>query len=250
MFRPAEGLPAWPLFPSCENISNVVIVDRTDLSARTTALIQTPTVSVTLDPATCIALPLELYQAVESEAPSHPLTLDALTSSASSDHSGQSSVTYSTVLLSDPKQEQLPIHLHSSGSSGSSSSDEGNFSANNSDISGLWDLGPNQRCSGSFNSEEKLSETSEQGDEDEEEDEGVTEEKELYYLHYPAEDEASEEEEERDAVGMKTERLKNVVLTREARAELHPLLGPEEPSEALSPLYLPQFRTVQPQDAV
>lgn len=173
------------------------------------------------------------------------------------DSSAQSSVTYATVLLCDPKQEQRPLHLHYKDASGSSSSDEGNFSANNSDISGsfpggLWELdsdrvgetdAPRRSCS--YNSMEKFSETSEQ--EDEEAREGTD----LYYLgmDYPAEDEESEEEED-----TKTELLKNVVLNRgDCSVEAHPLLGGEElsePSELLAasscgfpPSYLPQFRT-------
>lgn len=294
MFCPPEGLPAWPLLLPSENISKVVIVDKVDLSALTTALVQAPLVHLTPDPATALSISLlpgldsEVVQAkpVESEvllggAPSFALNLDALTSSSlgidqlqlvdppahqlsgSTDSSAQSSVTYSTVLLCDPKQEQQPIHLHYKDGSGSSSSDEGNFSANNSDISGsfpggLWELDdPRRSCS--YNSVEELSETSEQEDEEE-----VREEKDLYYLgmDYPGEE--SEEDEEQTEVETKTELLKNVVLNREGcSTESHPLLGPEDSTELLSasmpgfsPFYLPQFRTAlctrqlttQPQD--
>lgn len=179
----------------------------------------------------------------------------------STDSSAQSSVTYSTVL-------QQPILLHYKDGSGNSSNDEGNFSANNSDISGsfpggLWKLDscrggemddPRRSCS--YNSVEELSVTSEQEDEEE-----VSEEKDLCYpkMDYPAEDEESEEDEE-----TKIELLKNVVLNRDdCSVESHPFLGPEDSSELLSgsargfsPLYLPQFRTAlctrqitaQPQD--
>lgn len=294
MFCPPEGLPAWPLLLPSENISKVVIVDKVDLSALTTALVQVPLVHLTPDPATALSVSLlpgldsevDQAQPVESEvllggAPSFALNLDALTSSSpgidqlqlvdppadqlsgSTDSSAQSSVTYATVLLCDPKQEQQPIHLHYKDGSGSSSSDEGNFSANNSDISGsfpggLWELDdPRRSCS--YNSVEELSETSEQEDEEE-----VREEKDLYYLgmDYPGEE--SEEDEEQTEVETKTELLKNVVLNREAcPMESHPLLGPEDSTELLSastpgfsPFYLPQFRTApctrqltaQPQD--
>lgn len=249
-------------------------MDKVDLSALTTALVQAPLVSLTHDPAAAlsISLPPEVDQAqpVESEpllgaAPSFAINLDALPSSSprldqlqlvtpqadqpprSTDGSAQSSVTYTTVLLSDPKQ-----HLHYKDGSGSSSSDEGNFSANNSDISGsfpggLWELDdPRRSCS--YNSVEELSETSEQEDEEE-----AREEKDLYYLgmDYPAEDEDSEEDEEQRGEVPKTGLLKNAALNREDLCvESHPLLGSEDSSELLSastrgcsPLYLPQFRT-------
>uniref|UniRef100_A0A665VDU0 Fibronectin type-III domain-containing protein n=1 Tax=Echeneis naucrates TaxID=173247 RepID=A0A665VDU0_ECHNA len=181
----------------------------------------------------------------------------------STDSSAQSSVTYATVLLSDPKQKQHCIHLNYKDGSGSSSSDEGNFSANNSDISGsfpggLWELDscrggemedPRHSCS--YNSVEELSETSEREDEGE-----VREEKDLYYLgmDYPAEDEESEEEEEPTEEEIKIRLLNNVVLNRDGHhVESHHLLGSEdsrEPTElrsavtcGFSPLYLPQFRT-------
>ena len=261
-----------------ENISKLVIMDKADLSALTSTLVQIPLVPLTTDPSSAlsVSLPLEFDSEVdqgqftESEvllggAPSLGLNLDTSTSSyprievqpgdsqppGSTESSAQSSITYSTVLLSDPKQDQPSIHLQYKGGSGSSSSDEGNFSANNSDISGsfpggLWELescrggemdDPRRSCS--YNSVEELSETSEQ--EDECEGRG---EKDLYYLgmDYPAEDEESEEEEE---LG------KNVVLSREdCCVESRPLLGVEDssgPMEPLtggfSPLYVPQFRT-------
>ncbi|XP_056235000.1 leptin receptor isoform X1 [Seriola aureovittata] len=295
LFQPPDGLPAWPLLLPTENISKVVIMDKADLSALTTALVQTPLVSLTPDPVTDLAISVppgfdskvDQTHFIESEvlmdgAPPLALNLDALTSShpgiddlqpvdppgdqppSSTDSSAQSSVTYATVLLSGAKQKQQSIHLHYKDGSGSSSSDEGNFSANNSDISGsfpggLWELDscrggemddPRHSCS--YNSVEELSETSEQEDEGE-----VREEKDLFYLgmDYPAEDEESEEEEEQQTeeetkIGL----LKNVVLNREdCPVETHHLLGPEESSErterrsastrGFSPLYLPQVRT-------
>lgn len=293
LFRPPEGLPAWPLLLPSENVSKVVIVDKADLSALTTALVQTPLVSLTPDPTTALAISIPpgfdsevsqtkfiVSEVLMNEAPSIALNLDALTSShpridelppvnaqedqapGSADSSAQSSVTYATVLLSNPKQQL--IHLHYKDASGSSSSDEGNFSANNSDISGsfpggLWELDscrggemddPRRSCS--YNSVEELSETSEQEDEGGE----VREEKDLYYLgmDYRAEDEESEEEEEQREEETKIELLKNVVLNREdCSVESHPLLGPEDSSEpteplspstcSFSPLYMPQFRT-------
>ncbi|XP_070687901.1 leptin receptor isoform X2 [Pempheris klunzingeri] len=291
MFQPPEGLPAWPLPPPSENISKVVIVDKVDLSVLTTALVQAPLVSITPDPDTSLSISLPLgfdsevdqAQPMESEvlpggAPFLALNLDALSNSnpridqlqlvdppddqppGSTDSSAQLSVIYASVLLLDPKQELQPIHLHYKDGSGGSSSDEGNFSANNSDISGsfpggLWELDscrggemddPRRSCS--YNSVEELSETSEQEDE-----ERVREEKDLYYLRmdYPAEDEESEEDDGQREEETKTELLKNVVLNREdCSVESHPLLSLEDSSELLStpthgfsPLYLPQFRT-------
>ncbi|XP_042370661.1 leptin receptor isoform X2 [Plectropomus leopardus] len=291
LFRPPESLSAWPLLLPSENISKVVIVDKVDLSALHTALIQVPCVSLTPDQPTTLSVspppgfdsevdqaqPMESYL-FPAGAPSLALDIDALTSSSptidqsqlvdapaeqpgSTDSSAQSSVTYATVLLSNLKQEQQPIHLHYKDGSGSSSSDEGNFSANNSDISGsfpggLWELDscrggemddPRRSCS--FNSVEELSETSEPEDGEEE----VRGEKDLYYLgmDYPAEDEESEEDEKQTEEETNIELLKNVVLSREdCSVELHPLLGPEDsskpllaPTHGFSSLYLPQFRT-------
>ncbi|XP_074491005.1 leptin receptor [Sebastes fasciatus] len=299
LFRPPDGLSAWPLLLPSENISKVVVVDKMDLSALTTVLVQAP-----LDPATTFSLTLppgfdsevEQSQPMESEvllagAPFLALNLDTSSSPSieqlqlvdpptdqppgSNDSSAQSSVTYATVLLSVLKQEQQPAHLHYKDGSGSSSSDEGNFSANNSDISGsfpggLWELDscrggemddPRRSCS--YNSVEELSETSEQEDEEEE----PRKEKDLYYLgmDYPAQDEDSEEDEGHREEDTRIELLKNVVLNIEdCSVESHPLLGPEDSSELLStstrgfsPLYLPQFRTApctrqltaQPQDS-
>lgn len=263
-------------------------MDKVELSALTTALVQAPRVFLTPDPASALSISIppgfdsEVDQTQPMEGcgvPSFALNLDALTSSSpvldelqldappaerppgSTDSSAQSSVTYATVLLSRPKQEQQPIHLHYKDGSGNSSSDEGNFSANNSDISGsfhggLWELDdPRRSCS--YNSVEELSETSEQEDGEE-----AREEKDLYYLgmDYRAEDEDSEEGEEEREEETRAELLKSVVLSREdCPVESHPLLGAEDSSEprGFSLLYMPQFRTApctrqvaaQPQDA-
>nr|AKA88532.1 leptin receptor [Scophthalmus maximus] len=294
LFGPPEGLPAWALLLPSEDLSKVVIVDKADLCAATTALVQTPLVPPATDPAAASAISLppgfdsevDHSELTESElllggAPPLAVNADALTGSypridefqpvvsqaaqppGSADNSAQSSVTYATVLLSDPKQEQPPVHLHYKGSSGSSSSDEGNFSANNSDISGsfpggLWELDscrggetddPRRSCS--YNSVEELYETSEQEDDGEARDE-----KDLYYLgmDYPAEDEASEDEDERREEAAKIDLRKNVVLTRDdCSVESRPLLCPGDSSSrtgplsastrGFTPLYLPQFRT-------
>uniref|UniRef100_A0A667ZIW4 Leptin receptor n=1 Tax=Myripristis murdjan TaxID=586833 RepID=A0A667ZIW4_9TELE len=288
LFRLPEGLPAWPLLLPSENISEAAIVNEADLPALTTALVQAPAVS----PAPGVTSAPSETKCKESVglldgAPSSASIVDTLTPSGpelgevepvstqtshppgTADNSAQSSVTYATVLLSDPERDQQPHRLCYKDGSGSSSSDEGNFSANNSDISGsfpggLWELDscrcgevddPHRSCS--YNSVEEFSETSEQ-----EEDEGVREEKDLHYLGmgYPAEDgeseeESEEDEEEEEREETKIELLKNVVLKIEdCSAESHPLLRPgdsSEPREPLSPssasgfapLYMPQFRT-------
>lgn len=279
MFHPPEGLQAWPLLLPPENLSKVVIVDKIDLSALTTPLVQAQRVSPDQATALSIALLPELDPEVDqaqtgegdvvpSGAPS--FALNPLTSSSqginqlqlvdppadqltvSTDSSAQSSVIYATVLLCDPKQEQQPNHLHYKDSSGSSSSDEGNFSANNSDISGsfpggLWEL-DDPRRSRSYNSVEELSETSEQEDEEE-----VRGEKDLCYLRMDDIGTDSEEKTEQSEIETNTELLKNVVLNREGcSVESHPLLGPEDLNElpsvsvcGFSPFYLPQFRTAR-----
>ncbi|XP_047443679.1 leptin receptor [Mugil cephalus] len=284
MFRPPEGLQAWPLLLPTENISKVIIVDK----ALTTALIQNPLVPLTPDldaPLAMSLCPGRTEQAVDCETflgvvPSIAINQDSLTNSSSiidelqpvdpsldlrpgsTDSSAQSSVTYSTVLQFDPKQDQQNFHLRFKDGSGSSSSDEGNFSANNSDISaslhgGMWELDSccsremdDPRHSGSYNSVEELSETSEQEDEAE-----ARQEKVLYYLRmeYPAEEEESEgEEQSREET--RSELLKKAAVDRQdCSAESNPLLGYEDSSEpgellsappcAFTSLYLPQLST-------
>ncbi|XP_068600027.1 leptin receptor [Brachionichthys hirsutus] len=253
-FRPPEGLPTWPLLLPSENISKVVIVDEVDLSVLTTALIQASEVDPPLDGGVPSFAP-HLEALTNSSRGIDQLLLDRPPADPSPPYSretsAQSSVTYATVLLSDPKQERQPLHPHYKDGSGSSSSDEGNFSANNSDISGsfpggLWDPDdPRRSCS--YNSVEELSETSEQ------EDEEAREEKDLYYLgmDYPAEDGESGEDEQTEAESQ-AELLKKTVLNREdGSVESDPLLRPVGSSELLltSPpgfsLYLPQYRTAQ-----
>lgn len=249
MFRPAYGLPAWPLLlppPPPENISKLVIVDKVDPSALNVDVVQDP---VPADPADSEA---DRPQPLPDAEPPFVLDLDALNNFnpgvSEEENSAQSLVTYATVLPRDPRQQLL---RYKDGSGSSSSSDEGNFSANNSDISGsfpggLWELDdPRRSCS--FNSVEQLSEASEQ------EDEGrVRGEKGLFYLGvegYPGE-ESEEEEDQTD-----TKLLKKVPGREGRPAESHPLLELENSNESppspqaqasaygFSPFYLPQFRT-------
>ncbi|XP_056132005.1 leptin receptor isoform X2 [Lampris incognitus] len=290
LFQLPEGLAAWPLLLPPEKISQAVVADKPDIPVLTAAMVQAPPISFSPDPVSspviCLASGLtpRLDQTKSDDivgaAPSLTPTVGILVTSApqlidrqmddiqpgifpgTMESSAQSSVTYATVLLSDPGQDQPSLHLHYKEGSGSSSSDEGNFSANNSDISGsfpggLWELescrggeadDPRRSCS--YNSVEEFSETSEQ-----DEDEGMREEKDLYYMAEEVEEEEEEEEREQVEKGeTKIGLLENAVLSRkDCCVESNPLLGPgdsNKPNElasgsmgGFSLLYLPQFRT-------
>ncbi|KAM6962593.1 leptin receptor [Aplochiton taeniatus] len=260
LFGLPEGQPAWPLLLVSEAISEAVIVEKTEPPS--------PDPGPGLENSTprysegCLIRP-------PSPAPfesSSPGPLDNQLGEAPDLHgmaegSGQSSVTYATVLLAE-----RPRLLYKQDGSGSSSSDEGNFSANNSDISGsipggLWDLensnsNPLRSCS--YNSIEEFSEGSEQGNE------GIKEEREkdMYYLEVGCqgeEDDEEEEEEEEEKEGDEEESqihlLKDVVLNIE-NCSVESMHGYGEPSTfgmtcdmasrptfTESPLYLPQFQT-------
>ncbi|KAM9797295.1 leptin receptor isoform 1-T2 [Syngnathus typhle] len=258
LFQASDVLPAWPLLLPSENISKVVIMEKANMSVLGTALVRSPLASPTPDAASFpsflegnqnasvggearlgLGLPLSLLDLDILSSPSPQLEeLQLMEPSPSiTENSAQSSVTYATVLLIKPKQEKESARL--SDRDGSSSSDEGNFSANNSDISGsfpggLWELeschggelDDGHRRSCSYNSAEELSESSDQED--------AAEAKDLYYLggDYQAEaEEAGGEAEEKE------ELLKSCPA-----AESH--LPPPEPVCDLSPpLYMPQFRT-------
>lgn len=241
MFRPPEGFPTWTLLLPSENISKAVIADKVDVSALSTSPDPGATSSTRHggpDSQEGQAWPEggELLPGGDPSG-SEPRGVGVGPPAGDADSSAQSSVTYATV-LAGPKQQQQPLHLHDKYGGGSSSSDEGNFSANNSDISGsfpggLWDLdAPRRSCS--YNSMEELSETSEHSDRE------VGEEKVLYYLGMDhGDDEESEEEEE-----PKAKLIQNVALNREgASAESFPLLQPTDSTCDFPPLYLPQFRT-------
>ncbi|XP_067315892.1 leptin receptor isoform X2 [Pseudorasbora parva] len=181
---------------------------------------------------------------------SEPLSLEASTAAATPETSGQSSVTYSTILLSDQ-----PALLRKQQESLSSSSDEGNFSANNSDISGsfpggLWELenhvcsdGTDPRHSSSYNSVEEFSETSEQ---DYEASESTCVAKDLYYLDMNEEEKQDEEEEEEDEEAQDGQDKNEMVMRVDARPLLEGKNATDVDSNNVShsiPLYLPQFRT-------
>ncbi|NP_001124341.1 leptin receptor precursor [Takifugu rubripes] len=249
MFHPPEGFPAWPLLLPPEKISNLVIVDKADLSALSTPPDPSVASSVRLhgepDSPVGQAWPEESHLLPGGDRSSPP-NLDYPTGSAPddgscpagvTDSSAQSSVIYTAVLLCGPKQQQQHHHLHDKDCSCSSSSDEGNFSANNSDISasfngGLWELDvPRRSCC--YNSTEELSEKPEQGDRD------VGEEKDLYYIGADYGDEDEESEEELNAKLIQTVPLNSEGCSAESRR----LLELTESKCDFSPLYLPQFRT-------
>ncbi|CAL8254996.1 unnamed protein product [Merluccius merluccius] len=262
LFQLPDALPGWPLLLPTEIFCEAVIVDKkNNLPPPTTALDEVAAVSVAPD-----STPNTIFSVASASAPSlapgsasgpsEPQTAVATAASSS-----QSSVTYATVLLRDPS---VRLSYKSDGSDGgggggSSSSDEGNFSANNSDISGsfgggLWELescrdgetdDPRRSCS--YNSVEEFSVTS-----DQEDDEGVREDKDLYYLGMDYEVEEGEEEgmeregEEREA--MKLVLLKSAVLCRgDCSVGSNLLLRPEEEDPKtcadFAPAYLPQFET-------
>ncbi|KAM4738748.1 leptin receptor [Anableps anableps] len=274
LFRPPENFQALPL--PHEKISKVIVVNK----SLTKAFVQTPkllspdsvvastnSILPCLDPRTEQLLECETVLGgtigpdsittsnitISKQQPVNGLVEQ---SSGTTNSSVQSSVTYSKVLNTDTNQDHPPLHLHYKEGSRSSYSDEGNFSANNSETSesfpcGLWEVDicrgsesddPRRSCS--YNSEKELSETSEQEDEAD-----MGQEKPLHYLdigHLP-EDEESEEEEPQ------TELLKSTHLNREdCSIELHPLLNPDESMDpkklvqvstcSFASLYMPQYR--------
>lgn len=246
MFHPPGGFPAWPLLLPSENISKVVIVDKVDPSALSSSPDPTAAPSIHLgggaDSRVEQAWPEGSQLLLGRDASSPPPTLESSQAdgvggplAADGGSSAQSSVNYATVLLCDPQQ---PLHLHDKDGGGCSSSDEGNFSANNSDLSGsfpggLWELdAPRRSCS--YISLAELSETSEHGDRE------VGEEKDLYYLGMDQGDDESEEEEEEP----KAKLIQTEAADREGcSVELRPLLQPPNSTCDVSALYLPQFRT-------
>lgn len=240
LFPHSEGLISCPLLLVSESICEVEIIEKP--------------LPVTLEHEKDNEVPINKSgdQTISDSAlladSSGPLSLAASTAAATPETSGQSSVTYSTVLLSDQ-----PSLLRKQQESLSSSSDEGNFSANNSDISGsfpggLWDLenhvcsdSANPRHSSSYNSVEEFSETS---DQDYEASESIGVAKDLYYLEVNEEEEQEDEEEIEETQG---EQEKNeMVMKVDARPLLEGKNSTAVDSNHLShsiPLYMPQFRT-------
>ncbi|XP_071005936.1 leptin receptor-like isoform X1 [Oncorhynchus clarkii lewisi] len=258
LFRQPEGLPAWPPLLISETISQATIVEKTCPPAPDKDSILIPASTPSL-------LDLEVLEVPEEEETPQPLDLPRSVESSS-----QSTVTYAMVLLSDE-----PCRCYKQNGSLSRSSDEGNYSANNSDISGsfpggLWELENSHsragesdldpQCSCSYNYVEEFSETSEQEDEalGGERDGGI-EDKDLYYLGMGYQEESEEEEEEKREENTGAMLLKEAVVLRRkgSSIESNPLLGcrdsmfSESSDEAAVvgigmisvPLYLPQFRT-------
>ncbi|XP_037326276.2 leptin receptor [Pungitius pungitius] len=247
-----------------EHISKVTIVDRIDLPALSAALVKGPLVSLSSNVAHVSAMEGEgllvgahsyldvlvgSSQTMDQLQPQHP-------PADLNDSSAQSSVTYATVLISDQKHEQQPLHLHFKDWSSSSSSDEGNFSANNSNLSGsfpggLWELDccpagemdvPRRSCSN--DSAEELPKTSEQEDGAEK----VREEKDLCCvpMDYPAAEEESGEDEGQMEEKTNVKLIRNVDFNREGEpVESLESAGPSASTQSFPLLYRPQFTGAQ-----
>lgn len=218
LFSQQEGPTAYLLLPVSENVCEVEIVDKPFIlkeDHEEKAL---------------------LHHLANTESQLDPSSLDMSTVAAISETSDQSSVTYSTILVFGQ-----PVLQRKQQESLSSSIDEGNFSANNSEISGSFPGGlceleshsdsdaGNPRNSCSYNSVEEFSETSEQEDEA---SESTQVSKELYYLGM---NEGGEEDE------LVEECNKNVgteVQIPDSSPELN-----SKTSDSNIPLYLPQFQT-------
>uniref|UniRef100_A0A3P9M4D0 Leptin receptor n=2 Tax=Oryzias latipes TaxID=8090 RepID=A0A3P9M4D0_ORYLA len=245
LFQPAEGLQICPLLPSDNIISKVIIMEKVE----TRAFMETQLMSLNDDSVTsssaCLAPAFE-RSCLDASAPSSQ-SLDEANQAdpvVPVDSSTSSSVRYAKLLLPCLKQEKQPDNPDKDGS-GSNSSDEGNFSANNSEISessptGLWELDSchsaemdDQRRFCSYASEGELSEMSEH--------EAVMEqsrEQTLCYLQigYPDEDEESEEEVQREEEEKRKEQpAKDASLN--GKDFFVPLICD------LSSQYMPQYRT-------
>lgn len=236
LFGHPEGLTACPLLLVSERVSEVEIVEKPCLLSLEKDQEKEALLHCSVD------MEGRSTRLARMEGSLEPLSLDASTIAATPETSGQSSVTYSTVLVFDQ-----PVLLRKQQESLSSSSDEGNFSANNSDISGsfpggLWELenpscsdSANPRNSCSCNSVEEFSETSEQED-DALESKRVA--KELYYLGM------NEEEEEEDFQDEEAD--DETVLCAESIPQSERKCSGSSDSSSMSqrsiPLYLPQFQ--------
>ncbi|KAI4891910.1 hypothetical protein NFI96_029995 [Prochilodus magdalenae] len=233
LFGHPEGLTACPLLLVSERVSEVEIVEKSLLI----------TLEKDQEKEALLLCPAD----VESRSTSHtategslePLSLDTSTVAATPETSGQSSVTYSTVLVFDQ-----PVLLRKQQESMSSSSDEGNFSANNSDISGsfpggLWEL-ENQSCSDSINPRNSCSYNSvEEFSETEQEEEALESRhvaKELYYLGMNEEEEEDVQDEDAD--------VDETVSCVDCSPHLERTFSDSSSlSQRSIPLYLPQFQT-------
>ncbi|XP_018609811.1 leptin receptor isoform X2 [Scleropages formosus] len=239
LFRHPEWLTSQPLLLESEIISEAMIVENTASPAKEIGSIGTS----------------------PCKGCEEPLGPKTPTFSRSSEGSAQSRITYATVLL--PEEPNI---LYKQQGSLSSSSDEGNFSANVSDISGsipggMWELENCPRCesslrhSCSYNSAEEFSEASEQEDEA---PRRADTQKSLCYLRMTSQEEGGEdqgnEEGEDDGIAVRFVREGTPGPPSgqcpELPLESSPLLGPQgsgwsgtEAAVEDVPLYMPQFRT-------
>ncbi|XP_076133984.1 leptin receptor isoform X1 [Alosa pseudoharengus] len=269
LFRHPDGLTACPLLLISEVVSEAEVVEKT-----VPATFQKEMETGGISKETTVLMPthMSLSDSVSAEPVSGGTSgiLETPESSGQSAVSGQSSVTYATVLLNDQPCQR---HKHNQENL-SSSSDEGNFSANNSDISGslgLWEMEQavletgetDPRHSSSYNSVElEFSENSE------EEDEVLTSRRvssELYYLGMGSQDDDQEEDadgddedEEEEEGPTKLEgphlgslREEGVLVCVEPASQCNSPLARRDSKSSCSscasqsglPLYLPQFRT-------
>ncbi|XP_062411830.1 leptin receptor [Sardina pilchardus] len=271
LFRHPDGLTACPLLLISEVVSEAEIVEKT-----VPAKFQKEMESGGISKETTALMPSDTSLSDSAAAPVSGGTSGILETEAESSGqsavSGQSSVTYATVLIKD-NQPPCQHHKHHQENL-SSSSDEGNFSANNSDISGsftgaLWemeqavletgDADPRHSCS--YNSVEL-----EFSDNSEEEDEVLTSRRvssELYYLGMGPRDDDQEEDADGDdedeeegptkleGPDFGSSREDGILVCVEPASECNSPLTRRDSKTSCSscasqsglPLYLPQFRT-------
>uniref|UniRef100_A0A8C5BI57 Fibronectin type-III domain-containing protein n=1 Tax=Gadus morhua TaxID=8049 RepID=A0A8C5BI57_GADMO len=241
LFQLPGVLPGWPLLLPTESFCEAVIVDKKNTPPPpATALERVPTIFLATG-----SSPNSIFSIASLAPGSASVLSDPPSADSTAASSSQSSVNYTTVLITEPLV-RLSYNSENGGGSGSSS-DEGNFSANNSDISGsfrggLWELetcrdgetGDVQR-SCSYNSVEEFSVTSEQ-----EEDGGVKEDKDLYYLGMDYE---GEEEEEKELVLLKIGVWSSGDCSVGSNVLLRSLDEDPKRSADFAPVYLPQFKT-------
>ncbi|XP_066548743.1 leptin receptor isoform X2 [Amia ocellicauda] len=249
LFKHPESLTSCPLLLQSETISEAVIVENMKLPAG-----KKPASFSEASPSAEEECPRPVHQSTaEPVVPEQP-------PATSSETSAQSRIQYATVLI--PEE---PVQRYQQQKSISNSSDEGNFSANNSDISGsfpssLWE-GDNPsgkhsthgdpRNSCPFTSSEEFSEASDQ-DDNILDDTGP--ERDLYYVGLASNDEEDGEEEEEERFLKEDAQMPYGDQREELLHESNPLLGchsiqdvnkdhKDTPAKNI-PLYMPQFRTV------
>ncbi|XP_033883587.3 leptin receptor-like isoform X1 [Acipenser ruthenus] len=245
LFKHHERLTSGPLLLESERISEAVIVEKMKQSVE--------------EKETRVALDISLSQSHEPQQDSPPpeqhshIEEEEREPVVYPDSSGEPKIEYATILPSDLYKQQKSI---------SSSSDEGNFSANNSDISGsfpnnLWEV-ENQSCIHlaqvnprmlrSFNSSEGFSEAS-----DDQDDSLIDEpcpERDIYYLGQVS----TEEEGEKEKFLKEDAQVPCQDSRDETGHEANPLLSchsllqfkmnQTDLSQKSSRLYMSQFRAV------